>query len=139
MVEYERVLELDPTHARAWNNLGLIYRRAGLIETTPERTDEYLLRSLEFFSRSVKEDPQLLEPRVNRCATLVDLRRLEEAQTSLLELVQLSQASEPSPQTTQAIDVLQRKLAALAPRASEPQAPLPVQPDRQTSRAEGPH
>ena len=142
MVEYERVVELDPTHARAWNNLGLIYRRAGLIETTPERIGDYLLRSLDLFSRSIKEDPQLLEPRVNRCATLVDLKRLEEAHTSLLELVQLTQTREVSPQTKQAIDVIQRKLAALAPKASEPKAPAAgpaTSPNRQTSRAEGPH
>ncbi len=79
MVEYERVLKLAPTHDRALNNLGLIYRRAAILDEASERTRSYLDKSLDLFERSIAANPTPVEPKINLIASLIDLGQKTDA------------------------------------------------------------
>ncbi|RME74988.1 MAG: tetratricopeptide repeat protein, partial [Planctomycetota bacterium] len=70
--EYERVLEIDPRHARTLNNLGRIYLRA-----------QEPRKALEHLDRCVAIDPQLAEAHLNRALALLALDRPAEAASAL--------------------------------------------------------
>jgi hypothetical protein len=98
---YEKVLQINPRHAKTYNNLGIIYHRAGNLEDAaralrkaakidPSLTEAYvnlgnlmqdkhdLENALEYYDAALRLDPKLAHARYSRATTLLAMGRFEE-------------------------------------------------------------
>ena len=64
----ERAIEIAPTFATAWNNLGTVSYQTG-----------NFARAEECFRQALRQDPTLYEPLVNLGGVLINLHKLDEA------------------------------------------------------------
>lgn len=84
---FERATELDPAYARAWASLGGAFQIKGMFLAMPEFTE----RAIDRLERAIALQPSFAEAHASLGLSLLNLGRIEEAESYLRRAVSLDE------------------------------------------------